>query len=362
MKGSKRQSSKKKSVMEEKKAGDGVSWWDTTAIQSSTFFSTNVNFGADEDKKKKKGKKGAKRKKTAVRKDEADAPIFAESSEEKSKDKGAPLILLDNPSPAIWTYGSVVIFVIVLACEIFQTGTVLSFAKNPMIGPSEEVMILMGAKQGKRMLDGDWWRFITAIFLHSGVIHMFITIAFIINSKSVEIETGFWRSFFVFFLSGIFGYILSCLLIPEMVSCGATGCGFGFIGLQLSDLISSWRMKKNPGRSLGILLVSILIGVILGLTPYLDNFCNLGGLIMGGLFALMLLPNITFGNFERICRGFIAFIAFPITTVLFCFGMVIFYRRIDGNTWCTWCTKINCININKWCPNITESEVVEYHI
>lgn len=369
MSGKKSSKKSKKNTITEKKAGDGVSWWDNTQIQSTNNFSTNVNFSMPDEKKKKDknaGKKNNKDTKKPAKSRVKDTENFDESSNGNKKDEDKeddiPLVSLENPSPAIWTYGCIVVFIIVIACEVLQSGSFQSMAKNPMFGPSEEAMILLGAKLGKKILDGEWWRFLTANFLHSGLIHLLIVIIFILYSKKVEQETGFWRAFFVFLLSGVFGFILSGLLIPEMVSCGATGCAFGFFGLQLSDLISTWRMHNDSGKRLGVLIVFILIGVILGLTPFIDNFCNLGGFVMGILFALMLLPNLTFGKCERICHGFIAFISFPITTIVFCICLVLFFRRIDGNKWCDWCGKVNCINFNDWCPNITSTQETEYYI
>ena len=353
--------------------GRGVNWWDTNSLNSG-HFSTDVKYESPEKvaTKKKTGKaKTAKNANSKAPSKSRMSPVNnwdddksnvnePEKKEEKSED--VPLINLERKSPPIWTFGSLIAFLIVLACEIVQNSGFASMAKNPMFGPTEEVMILMGAKEGRKMLAGEWWRFFTAMFVHSGLIHFVIIAIFTVFIRSVEIETGFWRAFFVYLISSIFGYILSALLIPEMVSCGATGGIFGCLGLRLVDVISSWRSSTHSGRDLGIIIICIVVGIIIGLTPFLDNFLNLGGFVMGILFALMLVPNLTFGKCERLCHGLISFIAFPIMSIIFCICFVLFYRRIDGSTWCTWCNKITCVNINNWCPNYTTTSEAEFYI
>ena len=378
MSGKKKTGKKRKNIKafnDDSDMGKGVNWWDTNSLNSG-HFSTDVKYESPEklaSKKKTTKEKGTKGGKSNMAKSSSKARMDivkewqddervkpAEKSEEKSED--VPLINLERKSPPIWTFGSLVAFLIVLACEVVQNSGFASMAKNPMFGPTEEVMVLMGAKEGRKMLAGEWWRFITAMFVHSGLIHFVIVVIFTIFIRTVEIETGFWRAFFVYLISSVFGYILSALLIPEMVSCGATGGIFGCLGLRLVDVISSWRADKHSGRNLGIIILCIIIGIIIGLTPFLDNFLNLGGFVMGILFALMLVPNLTFGKCERLCHGLISFVAFPVMSIIFCICFVLFYRRIDGSTWCTWCNKITCVNINNWCPNYTTTSEAEYYI
>jgi len=279
----------------------------------------------------------------------------AEEAQDAPPRDDVPLINLDQKSAPIWTMGSLLIFFLVLVCEILQTGGIASMATNPLIGPDQQTMILMGAKYAPLMLKGQYWRFFTAIFLHAGLAHIIIVLFIFLSTRSVERDSGFLRAIMVFFISGLYGYILSSLFIPEMVSVGATGALYGYLGLQLSDLFSSWRMYHNRWSRFNSLTGSIATTLIVGLTPFLDNFLHVGGFIMGFLFALMLLPNLTFGDCEKVCHGFIAFIAFPAMATLFCLCMVIFYRSVDSaSSWCEWCHYINCVNISGWCPSINK--------
>ena len=46
---------------------------------------------------------------------------------------------------------------------------VQSLAENPLIGPSEAVLIQYGAKDVVRIQQGEWWRLLTSMWLHGGV-------------------------------------------------------------------------------------------------------------------------------------------------------------------------------------------------
>lgn len=362
--------------LEEAKPGAGGNWWETANMQTTpNEFSTNkLNFNEsnEEEPPKKKPRKTTRKpaKSTKTLEKFSDSGSGAGKSQDKKSDNEKEqkpiLINLEAKSPQIWSYGVIIIYLAVLACTFLQYGAVPKFEDNMMYGPPEDVIVLMGAKKASVILAGSWWRLLVAHFLHSGIIHLAIIMIFAVLTACVERDTGFWRAFFVFMVSGTYGLILSSLLVPEFVSCGATGCIFGFIGLMLADLFSGWRANQHKGRDLGIILALILVGIILGLTPFIDNFLNIGGFIMGLLFALMLLPNLTFGRCERICHGLIAFLAFPTMTLIFCVCLVTLYRSIEGWQWCKFCAAINCINIKNWCKdssrNLTQTiQIVPDH-
>lgn len=355
----------------ETKVGGGNNWWETANMQTTPneFSTSRLNFDVPDDKpKKKRAAKTSRRPAKATRTPDH----FSDSESEKSENSNRSepkkeeteekpvLVNLEAKSPQIWSFGTIIVYLGVLACVFIQYGSMPDISQNMMYGPDQNTLILMGAKQASVILQGSWWRFLVAHFLHSGVIHVVIIIIFAVFTASVERDTGFWRAFFVFMVSGCYGLILSCLLVPEMITCGASGCIFGFIGLMLADLFSGWRANPHKGRDLGITIALIVVSILLGLTPFIDNFLNIGGFIMGILFALMLLPNLTFGKCERICHGLIAFLAFPAMTFIFCVCLVTFYRSIEGTQWCSFCATINCINIRNWCGNYSSSASTVY--
>lgn len=333
-------------------------WWEEINTNSATNHSSQV-LGVKSTRKRGNVQRNAQKKENfdpfALDKD-------PEAARKRNEDD-PPLIMLDAKSPLIWSIGTFIIYIIIFICELVQNGGLQSLAKNPLGGPSDQTLILMGAKYGPAILSGDWWRFVASLFLHSGIFHLVLMLVLKICSSDVEKLSGFWRAVIVYFIAGVFGFVLSCLFIPEMVSTGSTGSHFGYIGLLLSDLISTWRGVEGRSCKLTKYIICIIITLVVGFTPYVDNFSNIGGFIVGFFCALMLLPNMNFGFSEQVCHGIVAFLAFPVFSLIFCICLVLMYRSIDpASTWCSFCHNFNCINISGWCPPIIESSQNTYYV
>ena len=101
-----------------------------------------------------------------------------------------------------------------------------------IIGPSTSTLINCGAKYVPKILgNNEWWRFFTAIFLHTGVAHLFMNMLMQLRvGRSLEQSYGAWRIGPIYILCGIFGNIMSCIFLPTQVQVGASGALFGFMG------------------------------------------------------------------------------------------------------------------------------------
>lgn len=128
-----------------------------------------------------------------------------------------------------------------------------------------------------------WYRFIIPVFMHAGLIHIgFNLLLQLTIAKEMEMAIGSIRFFLVYMSAGIFGFIMSGNYAPAgIVSTGASGSLFGIIGLTLLDLLYSWKERKSPVKDLLFIFVDVAISFVLGLLPGLDNFCHIGGFIMG---------------------------------------------------------------------------------
>lgn len=266
-----------------------------------------------------------------------------------------PLVNLDAPSPIIWTVGVIIIMVLIMIAELYQFG--LSQIKNifsndnPLGGPGDDILLLLGAKFGPMIVDGDWWRLFSAIFLQNGIIMCIISIVILIYERKIERDTGFYRMMLTFMVCGVYGYILSCIFIPRAISAGTTGSIIGLLGVMICDLIASWKIDKHPILNLITIIVFIVVLIVFGLFPFVDNFSHIGGLIMGVLTGLMLTPNLNFGKNAAVIHGIISLIAFPVMSTLFMICLVIVFRSNNTDlSWCKGCDKINCVNFKPgWC-------------
>ncbi|KAI1845439.1 hypothetical protein JX266_008534 [Neoarthrinium moseri] len=141
-----------------------------------------------------------------------------------------------------------------------------------------------------------WWRFITPIFLHAGLIHIgFNLLLQLTLGKEIERAIGSIRFFLVYMSSGIFGFVMGGNFAASGISStGASGALFGIIALTLIDLLYSWKDRRNPVRELMFILLEVVISFVLGLLPGLDNFSHIGGFLMGLCLGICVLhsPNI----------------------------------------------------------------------
>ncbi|OHT10281.1 Clan S-, family S54, Rhomboid-like serine peptidase [Tritrichomonas foetus] len=329
-----------------------VNWWNQYGTDDgpaqSRPKSTKSQVSRGSKGKPTKSGKGNKTQPTKPTK-----PTRVEESESSDSVKiEVPLVNLDAPSPYLWTIGIFIVITIILVGELYQMGfSNIEFKNNPMGGPNSEILLMMGAKYSPMILDGDWWRIFSAVFLQSGIIVWAVSAVLLFFTKSIERDTGFYRMMLTFMVCGVYGYILSCIFIPSAITCGSTGALIGLVGVMLCDLIASWKIVTRPiFRLVGVIIIIVIL-IVGGLTPYVDNFAHIGGLIMGLLTALMLVPNLNFGRCQAYCHGIISFFAFPIMSTLFMVCLVIVFRSVDTNlSWCKGCEKINCVNfVSNWC-------------
>ena len=136
-----------------------------------------------------------------------------------------------------------------------------------------------------------WWRFITPIFLHAGLIHIgFNMLLQFTLGRDMEKEIGSLRFLLVYFAAGIFGFVFGGNYANQaQASVGASGSLFGILALVMLDLLYNWGTRRSPVTDLLFLLLDIAISFVLGLLPGLDNFAHIGGFIMGLVLGICIL-------------------------------------------------------------------------
>lgn len=112
-----------------------------------------------------------------------------------------------------------------------------------------------------------WYRLILAIFLHNGVVQLIILLVIqLYLCYKIERRIGWLRIFLVYILSGVGGYLTSSILDPDSVGVGPSGALYGLLGVQLVELLQSWKLIDHPWLELLRLLINIivLLGNIIG--------------------------------------------------------------------------------------------------
>ena len=174
---------------------------------------------------------------------------------------------------------------------IFLGANILIFLLMALAGGStnESTLMAFGVKSNPAIARGEWWRFITPIFIHIGMLHLFFnSYALWIVGPQVEKLYGAARFVILYVLTGVAGVYASYFYHPQSESAGASGAIFGLFGVLLVFGVR-YRNSIPPffKRAVGTgVLPVIVINLIIGFTiPAIDNSAHLGGLLAGAALA-----------------------------------------------------------------------------
>ncbi|MBM7651628.1 rhomboid family protein [Neobacillus cucumis] len=145
-------------------------------------------------------------------------------------------------------------------------------------------LIKYGAKENALIYEGEWWRFITPVFLHIGFLHLAMnSLALYYLGTTVERIFGKARFTFIYLFAGFTGVIASFLFSPNL-SAGASGAIFGCFGALL---YFGAMFPKLFFRTMGWNIIVVLgINLVFGFSASgIDNAGHLGGLAGGFLAA-----------------------------------------------------------------------------
>lgn len=176
-----------------------------------------------------------------------------------------------RPTPV--TYG------ILIACVAIMAVSVVSPA-------FEELAFLFGAQFNRGIAAGQWWRVVTAGFLHADLAHILFNMwALYVLGPHLERQAGSAAFASLYGASLIAGGTAFYLLNPEGVAVGASGAIFGLFGAWLAV---AYRNRNSAfGRS-GLNQLLLLLGINLALPLFIPRIAwqaHLGGLLAGLLIA-----------------------------------------------------------------------------
>lgn len=145
---------------------------------------------------------------------------------------------------------------------------------------------LLGAKVNELILAGQVWRLITPILLHASILHIgFNMYALFVLGPQLERFYGHWRFILLYLIAGFTGNVLSFVLSPNP-SLGASTSVFGLVAAEAVFIYRNRKLFGEKARGMLVNLgVVIVINLLLGLQPGIDNWGHLGGLAGGLIFA-----------------------------------------------------------------------------
>jgi membrane associated rhomboid family serine protease len=164
---------------------------------------------------------------------------------------------------------------------------VLSNAQNA------DVLIAYGAKDNSAIVAGQYWRFVTPIFLHANVLHVALNMLnLFVLGLFIERLIGHVRFLFIYLVTGIISVIASFYFAPQEISIGASGAIFGLVGAYSIFVLAHRRAFRRGGIPVLLWLV-IVIGINLSIgffVPDVDNYAHIGGLVSGCLLGCWFMP------------------------------------------------------------------------
>lgn len=157
--------------------------------------------------------------------------------------------------------------------------------------PTSADIIKWGGNFAPKTLTGEWWRLITACFVHIGIFHLALNmVALIYVGAILEGLVGRVLFIFSYLLAGISSSVVSMFFHTNNVSAGASGAIFGMFGVLLVLLLTNFGDKKLRASFLGSAAFFIIANLAYGMKDGVDNAGHIGGLIGGALIGLMIYP------------------------------------------------------------------------
>ncbi len=161
---------------------------------------------------------------------------------------------------------------------------------------SSQGLINAGAMHKASILQGEYTRFITAMFLHADILHLFGNMIMLyISGIIVESFYKTNQTIVIYFLSGIAGCLLSFLLSPsQLPSVGASGAIFGLIGANIVFFLQNKNVINNINKRVStVFILFAIFSILTGLSSeMIDNYGHVGGFLGGAIFCLLFKNNI----------------------------------------------------------------------
>ena len=154
-------------------------------------------------------------------------------------------------------------------------------------------MLVWGGNAASEVQRGHWWRLLTAVFLHSGLMHLAMNMAALLCSgPTVERVYGSRRFLLLYLGAGLAGSALSLHFSAQQATAvGASGAVFGVAGALLVAALRHRRFLPTvlSVYTLGGIGLLMLDALVRGFgSERVDNAAHVGGLLAGCLLALIL--------------------------------------------------------------------------
>lgn len=148
--------------------------------------------------------------------------------------------------------------------------------------------LALGWKENEAIRDGEWYRLITAGFLHADVFHLLVNMFSLYNLGAALLENRLFEpvQFGIIYTVSLISGSLFSFWFNENPSVGASGAIFGLFGAY-----AAWAVLSGNMNAIANVLLNIVILVVITVSAQnIDNWGHAGGFVAGfalGIFYLM---------------------------------------------------------------------------
>ena len=240
------------------------------------------------------------------------------------------------PQTSPVTYG-----ILSLCCILYGVSLLSTMHQSGFAGPggglgglfnlggiSDNILKRMGASLPLAYNLDQPWRFVTAVFLHAGLLHIGFNMWVLMDiGPALEELYGSARFFFIFVFTGACGYLASSLM--NNVSVGASGALLGMIGVLLAVTGSRSNIGARMLRSQLIhwLIYIVVIGLLM---PGIDNFAHGGGFAAGFLIGKVMADRKPADASERRLANALGWTAALAVAASFAFMLSFYFQTAPG--------------------------------
>lgn len=225
-------------------------------------------------------------------------PYCNEAVAPRRVERGTPGPILGGLIPHAGYYTVVILLIntgLYLATSLYS----MNGGRGNFVNLDGETLFAFGAKFGPAIAAGQWWRLVTAGFLHGGILHILMNmwVLFDLGAQAEEIYGGA-RMLVIYFVANVLGFYVSYAWRPEAISVGASAALFGLVGAMIAI---GTRYRSTLGSTVRAIYVRYAIYLLLfSLLPGVDMAAHIGGLIGGfGVGFLAGTPHIEGASLER---------------------------------------------------------------
>ncbi|WP_429383781.1 rhomboid family intramembrane serine protease [Mucilaginibacter sp. UYCu711] len=193
--------------------------------------------------------------------------------------------------------------------------------------PDGEDVLKWGANFRASTLGGEWWRLLTNIFLHFGILHLLLNMyALMYIGVLLEPYLGKAKFLTAYLFAGIIASLTSIYWHPFTISAGASGAIFGMYGVFLAMLTTNFisREARKP------LLISIGVFVVFnlanGVKAGIDNAAHIGGLLSGFIIGYAYYPSL-----KKPLQAGLNYLTLGVLTLSFVIASIVVYKQIPDD-------------------------------